>query len=97
MATTITPPEELFTLGDLIVKARRDANMSQEELANAIGRARKTISRWERGPAEPRPKDLRKIAAETKAAWLVSDLSTLLEHMRRWMTTRPDQALPKAA
>lgn len=41
--------EELLKLGQLIKKAREKNNLSQEKLANILGRDQPTINRIERG------------------------------------------------
>lgn len=97
MAVTTPQSDELWTLGNLITKARKDAGLSQDELAALIKRARKTISRWETGPWEPRMRDLRLIAAATSAPWLVSNLSDLLSQKREWFTATTDDLVSAAA
>ncbi len=48
-------------LGDKIKKARIESGKSQDELADAIGVTRATISRWERGMTSPTLRDIRKL------------------------------------
>jgi transcriptional regulator with XRE-family HTH domain len=40
-------------LGEYIRHVRRELNMSQEKLANALNVSFSTINRWENGKAEP--------------------------------------------
>lgn len=44
--------------GQLIAKARREANKTQEEAAKAVDKSPATIGRWERGHASPTMSDL---------------------------------------
>ena len=54
IAMAVTSPTELtFTLGDRLALARRNAQMDQATLAQAIGVSRPTISKWERNLGEP--------------------------------------------
>ncbi len=48
-----------------IIAARRAADMSQEELAKAIGTSQSRISKWERGEEMPRIHALFRIADAT--------------------------------
>jgi repressor LexA len=38
-----------MTIGDIIKTARKELNMTQEELAAAVGTTKATVSRWESG------------------------------------------------
>lgn len=55
-----------------IAKARRDAGISQQKLAERTGVTRGAVAQWERGEAHPRKPNLKKIAAATgvSVAWL---------------------------
>lgn len=49
-------------LGARISAARRAANMTQADLANAVGVGANQVSRWERGEAMPGPRYLGPLA-----------------------------------
>lgn len=51
-----------MNLGEKIKKARVESGKSQDELANAIGVTRATISRWERGSTSPTMSDINKMS-----------------------------------
>lgn len=57
-----------------IYKARSDAKMTQEQLANAVGKTRGAVAQWESGEVRPRHSTLISIAKATNKplAWLVS-------------------------
>ena len=42
---------------------RREANMSQESVAKALGIAQSAVSQWERGDTSPRTETLLKVAS----------------------------------
>ena len=42
-----------MTIGDRLLKLRREKNISQEELANILDVSRQTISKWETGQSMP--------------------------------------------
>lgn len=42
-----------FTLGDSLRKARKSANLDQDQLAARLGVSSKTVSRWERDEHQP--------------------------------------------
>lgn len=46
-------------LGENILKLRKKANFSQEELSEKIGVTRQTISNWELGETSPNPEQLK--------------------------------------
>ncbi len=46
--------EEKNLIGTRIKKARKDAGINQQALAEALGLYQKDISRWERGEITPR-------------------------------------------
>lgn len=46
--------EEKNLIGTRIKKARKDAEINQQALAEALGLYQKDISRWERGEITPR-------------------------------------------
>lgn len=51
-----------WEIGDRIRDARRNAGLTQEALAERVGRDRKTISRWESAYRDPALTDLLLIA-----------------------------------
>jgi phage repressor protein C with HTH and peptisase S24 domain len=55
-----------IVLQEWIRKARSHAGLTQEELAEKIGRKQLAISRWERGERKPGGEDLLRIAAVTQ-------------------------------
>ena len=50
-----------MTIGDIIRIKRKELNMTQEDLANAVGTTKATVSRWESG-------DIRKMKRSAIAA-----------------------------
>ncbi len=46
-----------------ITAARKAAGMTQQQLADALGVAQVSVTRWERGEREPRVSTLKRIAA----------------------------------
>jgi transcriptional regulator with XRE-family HTH domain len=73
-----------WTLGDRIRKARREANMTMEELAEAIGMRRESVARWERDETVPNVSRLRHIedVCSVERGWL----STMWYTLRTWST-----------
>jgi transcriptional regulator with XRE-family HTH domain len=53
-------------IGELIVEARKDANMTQVELANQIDTPQTSIVRWENGTVIPTDQKLKDIAKVLK-------------------------------
>jgi transcriptional regulator with XRE-family HTH domain len=53
-------------IGELIVEARKEANMTQEELANQIDTPQTSIFRWENGTVIPTDQKLKDIAKVLK-------------------------------
>lgn len=51
-------------LGENIQKLRKQANMSQEQLAEKIDVTRQTISNWELGETAPNPEQLKMLSKE---------------------------------
>jgi transcriptional regulator with XRE-family HTH domain len=64
-----------WTLGDRLRKAREELGMSQQQLADALGVDRKSISSWEVGRHQPRYRDVSAIAGATGVdlEWLAGD------------------------
>lgn len=66
-------------LNERILKARTDAKMTQQELADAVEKTRGAVAQWESGETKPRPKTLEDIAKATRTPlnWLlVGDAAT---------------------
>lgn len=57
--------------GDEIHKARVEAHLRQNELAELIGVSRQLVSKWERSIGEPTITQFRAIARVTNARWLL--------------------------
>lgn len=57
-----------------IFKARKDADMTQEQLAEAVGKTRGAVAQWESGEVRPRHATLQAIAEATKKplTWLLT-------------------------
>ncbi|MEE1158644.1 MAG: XRE family transcriptional regulator [Atopobiaceae bacterium] len=51
-----------MNVGDNIRRLRKEAHMTQEELASAVGVARSTVTQWERNWSQPRMGKVAKIA-----------------------------------
>ena len=49
-------------LAERIYSLRKERGLSQERLAEAVGVSRQTVSKWERGAAEPELEKLRALA-----------------------------------
>lgn len=66
----------VFSLGERIRKAREDAGLSQQQLANKLGVDRKTVGNWEGERNQPRYRDLMMISsvADVSLEWLAGDL-----------------------
>ena len=52
------------SFGQRLKTLRREADLSQAELANRLNVSRQTVSKWEVGESSP---DMEKLVAETKA------------------------------
>ena len=61
-ATIITKGDDVLAIGDNIRKARKALNLSQDDLADAIGANRVTISHYENGGYLPSVTALEKLA-----------------------------------
>lgn len=62
--------QEVMKLGDVIRRARLDAEMEQADLAIKIGVSRQLVSRWERGQSAVSVAHLVAIADATGADYL---------------------------
>lgn len=70
MTTTEARPDSPFTLGDHIKRARLNAHLDQEDVAEACGVSRPLVSRWENSKSVPDVFELQKIVWITGAEWL---------------------------
>lgn len=63
-------------LNQRIFKARSDAKMTQEQLANAVGKTRGAVAQWESGDVRPRHTTLQAIAEATSKPlhWLINGI-----------------------
>lgn len=58
----------MISLGNRIRKARENAGVTQEELAERIGVSRSAVARWELGEIEPKLKNLVALAVELEVS-----------------------------
>ena len=68
--------DRAMELNQRIFKARSDCRMTQEDLAQAVGKTRGAVAQWESGEVRPRRSTLEAIAKATKKStlWLESGL-----------------------
>ena len=64
--------EEEFALAHALIKARADAGLTQEELAERMGTTQSAIARMEGGKSRPSTTTLAKVAAATGTKLRVS-------------------------
>ena len=57
--------EEEFTLADALIRARSEADMTQEQVAHAMGTTQAAVARLESGRAMPSTRTLRRFAEAT--------------------------------
>lgn len=57
--------EEEFTLADSLIRARAEADMTQEQVARAMGTTQAAVARLESGRAMPSTRTLQRFAAAT--------------------------------
>ena len=57
-------------IGNKIMELRKKNNLSQEELAEKVGVARQTISKWELGETAPDLKQAKKIFSTKGREWV---------------------------
>jgi len=57
--------EEEFTLADALIRARADADMTQEQVAQAMGTTQAAVARLESGRAMPSTRTLKRFAEAT--------------------------------
>jgi transcriptional regulator with XRE-family HTH domain len=74
MPAASSPREQpqIWTVGNEIRKARKEAGMNQDQLAEAVNVSASTIWNWENGRGEPTITQFRRIAEVTNAPWLLN-------------------------
>ena len=82
-------------LAGLIRSARREANLSQTELAEHLGTTQSVVSRWERGHDEPRLSTLAAVlGAFGKRLWLSVEADDVdRAQIRQQLAMTPEQRL----
>ena len=72
-------------IGQKIKELRKKARLSQEELGNAIGISRQSVTAWETGKAEPDGYNVRALAEalNTTAAYLLGEAEPADSSSRR--------------
>ena len=50
-----------MNLGEMLIKARKDRGLSQEELAGQIGVSRSAVAKWESGRGMPDIKNIMRL------------------------------------
>ena len=76
-----------MTTGERIKEARKQAGLTQQELADKLEISSVAVSRWERGERNPKLETLKKIAAAIDAPvgeLLGTDLQTANMHRSLW-------------
>lgn len=64
--------EEEFALAQALIKARADANMTQEDVAAAMGTTQTAVARLESGRSMPSTRTLQRFAKATRTRLRVS-------------------------
>jgi transcriptional regulator with XRE-family HTH domain len=59
------------TLGEAMRKARKDAGLEQQDVAEKVGVSRALVSKWERDVTEPTFRKMRTFVDITGAEWLL--------------------------
>jgi transcriptional regulator with XRE-family HTH domain len=70
MSMTLEAP--VWTFGELLWKARKDADLEQSEVAKVLGVSRALVSRWEHDLSDPGRRQLARFIELTGADWLRS-------------------------
>lgn len=82
---------------DIVRRCRRNAGISQRELARRIGTAQPAVSRWERGHDEPRLSTLDAVARACGTTLSISmrpsDDTVDLAQLRQNLALTPDERL----
>jgi ribosome-binding protein aMBF1 (putative translation factor) len=64
--------EDEFAVASALIKARGDANMTQEQVAQAMGTTQAVIARLEGGKMKPSPRTLERFAKATHTRLRIS-------------------------
>lgn len=82
-----TTPLPTWTLEELLTKARREARLSKEQMAEVLGVSLKTINNYEGGRTHPNRATLRVWIDTCKLPWFTLDgIRDLLGPDSRWIT-----------
>lgn len=75
----------MWTLGDRLAKARRMADLSVQDMADALGVSRNTVTNYERGHTDPARGVLIAYASVTGVPmWWIEGLDENLDPSPRW-------------
>jgi transcriptional regulator with XRE-family HTH domain len=64
--------EDEFTLAAVLIRARIDAGLTQEQLAERMGTKQEVVARWESGKVLPSTRTLARLAKATGTALRIS-------------------------
>ncbi len=64
--------EDEFAVASALIKARRDADMTQEQVARAMGTTQAVVARLERGRTMPSTRTLERFAKATRTRLRIS-------------------------
>lgn len=70
-----------FKFGDRLYNLRRDAGLSQADVAKKVGVTNKSVSKWETGASKPSTNVLRKLSSLFNIS--IEELLTLREEKKR--------------
>jgi transcriptional regulator with XRE-family HTH domain len=93
MNMTVSSPHRI---ADLIRSARREAGLSQSELAKRVGSKQSVVSRWETGADEPRLSTLVRVlgACGLSLSLMVEEQDSVdRSQIRQQLAQTPDQRL----
>lgn len=81
MSQPLQHASPVWTLGDLMWKARKDAGLDQSEVAAALNVSRSLVGKWENDKSTPNVRQVVRFAELTKfdPYWLVETLKTRSE------------------
>ena len=68
--------EEEFSLAAALIRARADAGLTQEQLAERMGTKQEVVARWEGGKVMPSTRTLARIAKATGTTLQISFVSS---------------------
>lgn len=75
--------EEEFALASALIRARGEADMTQEEVAKAMGTTQAVVARLESGRVMPSTRTLQRFAKATKSRLRISFEPAKIRHNRR--------------